>query len=147
MICSPNLVFRCPAAVLEVVVRVELVVPVEAAVAAAVAVDIDFHRVVAVGCHSNFHLVAVAADTVDFRSVVVGCRNSFHLEAAAPVARHNETLVAPLVVRMLQVVVATRPLMVEDLAVAEDGHQLLVEEGLQEVEAILLARPTLVWGL
>jgi hypothetical protein len=124
---------------------VEVVVRAQAVVAAAV--DIDFHRVVAVGCHSNFRLVAVAADTVDFRSVVVGCHNSFHLEAAVPAAHHSETLVALLVVRMLQVVVATQPLMVEDLAVAEGGHQLLAEEGLQEAEAILQTRPILVWGL
>jgi len=146
MICSPNLVFRCPAEVLEVVVRVAAVVVVVAA-AAAVDIDIDFHRVVAVGCHSNFRLVAVAADTVDFRTVVVGCHNSFHLEAAVPEVHHSETLVALLVVRMLQVVVATQPSMVEDLAVAEGGHQPLADEGLQEAEAILQERPTLVWGL
>jgi hypothetical protein len=115
-----------------------------AVVVVAAAVGIDFHKVVAVGCHSNFRLVAVAADTVDFRSVV-GCHSSFHLEAAVPAARYSETLVALLVVRMLQVVIATQPLVVvEDLAVAEGGHQLMAEEGLQEAEAILQERPTLV---
>ena len=142
---SPNFVFRCPAAVLEVVVVV-------VAVVVAAVVDIDSHRVAAVGCHRNFRLVRLvavaAADTVDFRSVVaVGCHNSFRLEAAVPAAHHSETLVALLVERMLQVVAATQPLMEEDLAVEEGGHQQLADEDLQEAEAILQELLTLVWGL